>query len=122
MTRSEVMEAGAAMLPMILELLLAQFLDKVMLFPRATQFLSQNCMFIFYKQPQVCSSLESIALAVYIEDMARGADIETVSEADSKHNSLAQQIQRRISSGDLFFSLEFFPPRTEQGAANLIGR
>ena len=36
--------------------------------------------------------------------------------------SLAEKILKRIQANDPFFSLEFFPPRTEQGAANLIGR
>lgn len=37
-------------------------------------------------------------------------------------NSLLDKIQTRSSSGDRFFSLEFFPPRTPEGATNLIGR
>ena len=36
--------------------------------------------------------------------------------------SLVDKIQARSSSGDRFFSLEFFPPRTPEGATNLIGR
>jgi methylenetetrahydrofolate reductase (NADPH) len=36
--------------------------------------------------------------------------------------TLFEKIQGRISSGDHFFSLEFFPPRTAAGAANLINR
>lgn len=47
-------------------------------------------------------------------------------EVNGKENhtkvSLAEKIQKRIEASDPFFSLEFFPPRTEQGAANLIGR
>ena len=35
---------------------------------------------------------------------------------------LLDKIQKRIEANTPFFSLEFFPPRTEQGAANLIGR
>ena len=35
---------------------------------------------------------------------------------------LIDQIQNRIASGDYFFSLEFFPPRTPAGASNLIAR
>ena len=37
-------------------------------------------------------------------------------------SSLVEKIQMRIQGGDRFFSLEFFPPRTPAGAANLIGR
>ena len=35
---------------------------------------------------------------------------------------LTQRIQRRIQSGDPWFSLEFFPPRTVNGAVNLVSR
>ncbi|XP_078490239.1 methylenetetrahydrofolate reductase (NADPH) [Ciona intestinalis] len=41
---------------------------------------------------------------------------------DFSVESLADKILSRVESKDPFFSLEFFPPRTEQGAANLIGR
>uniref|UniRef100_H2YN66 methylenetetrahydrofolate reductase (NADPH) n=1 Tax=Ciona savignyi TaxID=51511 RepID=H2YN66_CIOSA len=40
----------------------------------------------------------------------------------AKQESLTEKILSRVKSKDPFFSLEFFPPRTEQGAANLIGR
>ena len=36
--------------------------------------------------------------------------------------SLAEKLQARIESGEPFFSLEFFPPRTKSGAANLLSR
>nr|XP_039248684.1 methylenetetrahydrofolate reductase-like [Styela clava] len=36
--------------------------------------------------------------------------------------SLKNKINNRVQSKDPWFSLEFFPPRTEKGAANLIGR
>ncbi len=36
--------------------------------------------------------------------------------------SLATKITSRIESGDNFFSLEFFPPRTPAGAGNLLSR
>jgi methylenetetrahydrofolate reductase (NADPH) len=35
---------------------------------------------------------------------------------------LAEKIRLRIESGDKFFSLEFFPPRTKEGAVNLLAR
>ncbi|XP_014673178.1 PREDICTED: methylenetetrahydrofolate reductase-like [Priapulus caudatus] len=35
---------------------------------------------------------------------------------------LPMRIQERMDSGDKFFSLEFFPPKTSSGAANLLGR
>lgn len=37
-------------------------------------------------------------------------------------SNLLDKIQTRIDSGDKFFSLEFFPPRTPAGASNLIAR
>ena len=36
--------------------------------------------------------------------------------------SLAQKVSDRARSGDKFFSLEFFPPRTKPGAVNLVAR
>ena len=36
--------------------------------------------------------------------------------------SLIEKLRARIESGEPFFSLEFFPPRTKSGAANLLGR
>uniref|UniRef100_A0A3Q1M8J1 Methylenetetrahydrofolate reductase n=1 Tax=Bos taurus TaxID=9913 RepID=A0A3Q1M8J1_BOVIN len=35
---------------------------------------------------------------------------------------LREKMKRRMDSGDKWFSLEFFPPRTAQGAVNLISR
>ncbi|XP_072464985.1 methylenetetrahydrofolate reductase (NADPH) isoform X4 [Notamacropus eugenii] len=39
-----------------------------------------------------------------------------------RHERLREKMHRRIESGDKWFSLEFFPPRTAQGAVNLISR
>ncbi|KAK6177251.1 hypothetical protein SNE40_015386 [Patella caerulea] len=39
-----------------------------------------------------------------------------------KYNRLIERINRRKYSGDKWFSLEFFPPRTNNGAMNLIQR
>ncbi|XP_023243844.1 methylenetetrahydrofolate reductase-like [Centruroides sculpturatus] len=38
------------------------------------------------------------------------------------YNSLIDRIHHRIDTGDKFFSLEFFPPRTKSGAVNLLAR
>ncbi|XP_013792561.2 methylenetetrahydrofolate reductase-like [Limulus polyphemus] len=38
------------------------------------------------------------------------------------YTSLIERINHRIESGDKFFSLEFFPPRTKNGAVNLLAR
>lgn len=44
-----------------------------------------------------------------------------VGEVD-RGNRLRDKMKRRIESGDRWFSLEFFPPRTAGGAVNLISR
>ncbi|KAF2358433.1 Eukaryotic-type methylenetetrahydrofolate reductase [Trinorchestia longiramus] len=38
------------------------------------------------------------------------------------YQNLREKIHGRIESGDKFFSLEFFPPRTKGGAVNLLAR
>ena len=38
------------------------------------------------------------------------------------YERLINRIHRRLESKDRFFSLEFFPPRTANGAVNLISR
>ncbi|CAF0895384.1 unnamed protein product [Adineta steineri] len=47
---------------------------------------------------------------------AKGCCLQTV-----KYVSLTEKIEKRIASNDRWYSLEFFPPRTPSGAANLIG-
>jgi len=39
-----------------------------------------------------------------------------------RYRPLIDRINDRINSGTKFFSLEFFPPKTESGAMNLISR
>ncbi|XP_054995492.1 methylenetetrahydrofolate reductase (NADPH) isoform X2 [Sorex araneus] len=39
-----------------------------------------------------------------------------------RNERLREKMRRLLESGDKWFSLEFFPPRTSQGAANLISR
>lgn len=39
-----------------------------------------------------------------------------------RHERLREKMRRRMESGDKWFSLEFFPPRTAEGAVNLISR
>jgi hypothetical protein len=36
------------------------------------------------------------------------------------YESLIDMINKRIANNERFFSLEFFPPKTVQGASNLI--
>lgn len=38
------------------------------------------------------------------------------------YKPLSEKILARIESGEPFFSLEFFPPRTKSGAVNLLAR
>ena len=39
-----------------------------------------------------------------------------------RHERLREKMRHRMDSGDKWFSLEFFPPRTAEGAVNLISR
>ncbi|KAJ8319772.1 hypothetical protein KUTeg_001359 [Tegillarca granosa] len=41
---------------------------------------------------------------------------------DHEYIPLTERMEKRIKSGDPWFSLEFFPPRTNNGAVNLISR
>lgn len=43
-------------------------------------------------------------------------------ESFEKYISLAEKINEKIRNEEKFFSLEFFPPRTPNGAVNLISR
>lgn len=40
----------------------------------------------------------------------------------NKCQSLSDKIKERIQNKESFFSLEFFPPRTPNGAVNLVAR
>ncbi len=44
------------------------------------------------------------------------------SSDDSPGDSLIEKINKRIAQKEFWFSLEFFPPRTASGAANLISK
>ena len=41
---------------------------------------------------------------------------------DLSEQSLIEKIHSKIDNGEKFFSLEFFPPRTKEGAVNLLAR
>ena len=45
----------------------------------------------------------------------------TLLDAD-RSDRLREKMRKRMESGDPWFSLEFFPPRTASGAVNLISR
>ena len=55
-------------------------------------------------------------------DSETGDGDSAFSEEDSCFVSLKDKINQRLQSGDRWFSLEFFPPRTAAGAVNLINR
>ena len=44
------------------------------------------------------------------------------SPSPTPFSPLIDRINNRIASGDKWFSLEFFPPRTASGAVNLLHR
>ena len=44
------------------------------------------------------------------------------STEDVVQENLIEKINRRIANNEFWFSLEFFPPRTANGAANLISK
>lgn len=44
------------------------------------------------------------------------------SSDEGMEDSLIEKIKKRISNREFWFSLEFFPPRTANGAANLISK
>lgn len=54
---------------------------------------------------------------------SEGANIASKTNVSSpaKYVSLTEKIEKRIADNDRWFSLEFFPPRTPSGAANLVG-
>ena len=45
-----------------------------------------------------------------------------ISPKQPRYKRLIDRIQKRIDRGDRWFSLEFFPPRTTNGAVNLLAR
>nr|XP_021589157.1 methylenetetrahydrofolate reductase isoform X4 [Ictidomys tridecemlineatus]XP_021589166.1 methylenetetrahydrofolate reductase isoform X4 [Ictidomys tridecemlineatus] len=56
------------------------------------------------------------------ESSRDGSRCSTPSLDPERHERLREKMRRRMESGDKWFSLEFFPPRTAEGAANLIAR
>ena len=45
-----------------------------------------------------------------------------ISPKQPRYKRLIDRIQKRIDRGGRWFSLEFFPPRTTNGAVNLLAR
>ncbi|XP_047407496.1 methylenetetrahydrofolate reductase (NADPH) isoform X1 [Sciurus carolinensis] len=56
------------------------------------------------------------------ESSKEGSRCSTPGLDPERHERLREKMRRRMESGDKWFSLEFFPPRTAQGAVNLIAR
>nr|XP_045006704.1 methylenetetrahydrofolate reductase isoform X1 [Jaculus jaculus] len=81
----------------------------------------------------VPSSISSGSAAMVNEARGSGSSSGSESSKDSsrcstpvldpeRHEKLREKMRRRMESGDKWFSLEFFPPRTTEGAVNLISR
>ena len=70
----------------------------------------------------------SVQESVCVSQQVHNVGTETPTVSRSKHGSdhfgipLIDKIKSRIQSGDKFYSLEFFPPRTKAGAVNLVSR
>ena len=47
-------------------------------------------------------------------------ETESVNLLECKYESLIEKINRKTANNEYWFSLEFFPPKTINGAANLI--
>lgn len=56
------------------------------------------------------------------ESSKEGSRCSTPGLDPERRERLREKMRRRMESGDKWFSLEFFPPRTAQGAVNLIAR
>lgn len=74
---------------------------------------------------------ESVAVrAHFVEDQVvsgkvygvNGEELRRSPELPGEYRRLNDRINDRLHSGDKFFSLEFFPPRTANGAANLLSK
>ena len=56
------------------------------------------------------------------DDACRPCHRPTSPVIPQKYKKLIDRIHDKIELGEPFFSLEFFPPRTANGAVNLISR
>ena len=48
--------------------------------------------------------------------------VRSTSPKEPRYKRLIDRIQKRIDRGERWFSLEFFPPKTSNGAVNLLSR
>ena len=69
--------------------------------------LSKSCM--------ITTKLNDLADIKSQQEKPRSPSIST-----AHYCSLIEKINKRIENNERWFSLEFFPPKTAQGAANLI--
>ena len=53
---------------------------------------------------------------------ANALGVRSSSPKEPRYKRLIDRIQKRIDKGGRWFSLEFFPPRTANGAVNLLAR
>jgi len=67
-------------------------------------------------------SLKNVGLEDDLDELEERSDVHKFHHCEACHPPLANVIKKRVNSGDIFFSLEFFPPRTKAGAANLLSR
>jgi len=75
-------------------------------------------------QPKLNSSLEDV---LHCDSSDESNCVERQSHSpvdydDTETESLIDKINSRIENHEKFFSLEFFPPRTKEGAVNLLAR
>lgn len=75
-----------------------------------------------------CSESDSIYCGDFEDNLDCGRDVmgscrrRRSSLSAIPYKPLSEKILARIESGEPFFSLEFFPPRTKSGAVNLLAR
>ncbi|CAF1376616.1 unnamed protein product [Rotaria sordida] len=71
--------------------------------------------------PKICHSLDNFSELKRSESEHTCLTVKGCSLHPVKYISLKEKLQKRISNNDRWYSLEFFPPRTTNGAVNLIG-
>ena len=65
------------------------------------------------------SNMERVATP---DDTSSDETLKTEKLPSHNYRCLIDRMNDRINTGSKFFSLEFFPPKTAPGAANLISR
>lgn len=81
----------------------------------------------FPHQNNTCCTSHTSSLSNNVHDIKRSESetrllsIKGYSLESDRYISLTEKIQHHITNNDHWYSLEFFPPRTADGAANLLG-